>query len=125
MNKFFNCLPVIIYTALSVLQTIVAFFTDTQMLNNLRFINTPQNPKLTKGAYLVSQLVSTFLGYCVLFWFCHHKYERLSWVILLLPVISMVVSLVMSKISKKQKEQFFAKKNEEEEEEDAGTGTGK
>ncbi len=106
MNKFFNCWPVIIYTALSVLQTIIALVTDTQVLNNLRFINNPLDANSTKGAYLVSQLVSTFIGYCILFWFCHNKYNRMAWVVLLLPVISMVISLIVSSFSKKQKEQF-------------------
>ncbi len=98
MNKIFNCWPVIIYTSLSVIQIIISLFTNKDKLE--------KQIKANKGTYIFSQLVSTFIGYCILFVLCYYNYFKMAWVILFLPIILIVVTLLISIFSKKQKEQF-------------------
>ncbi len=88
MNRFLNCWPVIIYTVLSVIQIVVALFTNKDHLREKTGVD-------SKAGYIVGQIVGTLVGYAVLFTLCHHGYFKTAWVVLLLPVIFVVVSLFL------------------------------
>ena len=85
MNKFFNCWPVIIYLGLSCIQIITSLFTKKELIE--------RKTNNTKLFYIISQLLSIFIGYCLLFVLCHHKFYKLAWVVLFLPIILIFISL--------------------------------